>query len=290
MRVMERLRGYGELVAFSHTIFAMPFAASAIALASRQPGAILSWRRALAIVVAMVSARTAAMAFNRWVDRDVDAKNPRTRERHIPSGKVSAREGLWLTLISSTIFLAAAATLGFWPTVLALPVLLILLGYSLAKRFTWAAHLWLGVALALAPGGAWLAVGATPNAGIMALMGGVVTWLFGFDILYSLQDEHFDRASGLHSVPVRFGTKGALWLSAGAHVITVACFAAAGALLGRHWLYAAGVCLAASILAYEHWITRNGDLSRINKAFFDLNAYVSVAFFLCTVGDVLTSR
>jgi 4-hydroxybenzoate polyprenyltransferase len=271
MSTLERIRNYGQLVAFSHTVFALPFAASAVCLALAQPGARLSVGSALAMLVCMVSARTAAMAFNRWVDRDVDAKNPRTKDRHIPAGRVSAREGAWLTAVSSSLFLAAAWTLGFWPRVLALPVLVVLLGYSLAKRFTWAAHVWLGVALALAPGGAWVAVGAAPNWGIVVLMLGVVTWLLGFDVLYSLQDEHFDRGAGLHSIPARFGLRGALWISGLAHVGTALCFGAAGVLL------------------HEHWLVGKGDLSKINKAFFDLNAYVSAVFFACTLTDVLMS-
>jgi 4-hydroxybenzoate polyprenyltransferase len=290
MRALTQLKAYGGMVAFSHTIFALPFAASAVALATRQSGAQLTWQRVLAIVICMISARTAAMAFNRLVDRDVDAKNPRTKDRHIPSGAVSVLEGRLIVAVSSLLFLGAAYTLGFWPRVLALPVLLVLLGYSLAKRFTWAAHAWLGVALALAPGGAWLAVGAAPNAGIVALMFGVVTWLLGFDVLYSLQDESFDRDAGLHSIPARFGLRGALWISGAAHVLTAACFLATGYLLGRHWIFVAGAVLAACILAYEHWIVGAGDLKKINKAFFDMNAYVSVAFFLCALLDVIIYR
>src|SRR6185312_13771699 len=159
-------------------------------------------------------------------------------------------------------------------------VLVVLLGYSLAKRFTWAAHAWLGVALSLAPGGAWLACGATPNLGIVSLMLGVVTWLLGFDILYSLQDESFDRGVGLHSIPARFGTLGALVFSAAAHVVTVLAFAAAGIFLGRGVLFGAAVLLAAVILSYEHIIVGKGNLARIDKAFFDLNAWVSVLFFV----------
>ncbi len=287
MTVLAKLRTYGNLVAISHTIFAMPFAASAVALATREPHEPLTARRIAAMLVCMVSARSAAMAFNRYADRDVDAKNPRTKGREIPAGKVSPREGLSLVVVASLIFLGAAATLGFWPAVLAPLVLAMLLGYSLAKRFTRAAHLWLGVALALAPGGAWIGMGVAPNAGILLLMGGVVTWLFGFDILYSLQDEHFDREQGLHSVPARFGLGRSLVLSAVAHVVTVACFAAAGVALGAHLPYFLGVGISAAILVYEHALVGKGNLAKIDKAFFDMNAYVSMAFFGCTLADVL---
>ena len=161
-----------------------------------------------------------------------------------------------------------------------------LLGYSLAKRFTWGAHAWLGVALALAPGGAWIAMGAAPNAGIIALMVAVVTWLLGFDVLYSLQDEHFDRANGLHSIPARFGTTGALVLSAASHVVTIGAFVACGLLLHRGAFYFVGaVALVGALLAYEHALVGKGNLAKIDKAFFDANAWVSVAFFVCAVAD-----
>ncbi len=283
----ERLRTYGDLVAFSHTIFAMPFAATALVLTRAVPHTPFTPWRIAAMVVCMVAARTAAMAFNRWADRDVDAKNPRTKGRHVPSGAVKPGEALALTALAAVVFLAAAATLGFWPAVLAPAVLAVLLGYSLAKRFTWAAHAWLGVALALAPGGAWVAAGATPGWGIGALMLGVVTWLLGFDVLYSLQDEHFDRAEGLHSIPARFGTSGALVISGAAHVVTVASFAASGLLLHRGLFFFVAVGASGALLVYEHALVGRGNLAKIGKAFFDVNAYVSVAFFAFAVLDEL---
>ena len=291
MNVLARLRTYGNLVAISHTIFAMPFAASALVLARAETRVTPTPLRVLAMVVCMVAARTSAMAFNRYADRDVDGKNPRTKTRHIPAGEVKPAEALALAALSGLVFLGAAATLGFWPAVLAPLVLAVLLGYSLAKRFTWAAHAWLGVALALAPGGAWLASGATPNAAIGCLMLGVVTWLLGFDVLYSLQDESFDRAAGLHSIPARFGLRGALVISAVAHVGTVAFFAATGLLLHRGPLFFLAVAAAAALLVYEHALVGKGNLAKIDKAFFDVNAYVSVGFFLLVLGDeVLRSR
>jgi 4-hydroxybenzoate polyprenyltransferase len=273
------------MVAFSHTVFALPFAASAVVMASAEPHVPLTPLRALAMLGCMVCARTSAMAFNRWADRDVDAKNPRTKTRHVPSGAVRPGEALALALGSGGAFVAIAATLGFWPLVLSPIVLAVLLGYSLAKRFTWGAHAWLGVALALAPGGAWIGMGAVPNGGIIALMIGVVTWLLGFDVLYSLQDERFDRDQGLHSIPARFGTIGALVISAASHVVTVAAFAAAGALLHRGAPFFVGVALCAAILTWEHAIVGKGNLAKIDKAFFDANAWVSVGFFACTLLD-----
>jgi 4-hydroxybenzoate polyprenyltransferase len=194
------IRRWGELVTFSHTVFMMPFAAAAVVLALSVPHESLTPLRVLAIIGCMVTARSSAMAFNRWADRDIDAKNPRTKARPVAAGRISAGEALALTLVAGAAFCGVAATLGRWPRLLAPPVLVVLLGYSYAKRFTWAAHAWLGLALALAPGGAWLAMGAAPGLGIVLLMVAVLSWLFGFDVLYALQDEHFDRGEGLHSV------------------------------------------------------------------------------------------
>ncbi|HEY8079691.1 MAG TPA: UbiA-like polyprenyltransferase [Labilithrix sp.] len=292
--ILARVRRWGELVTFSHTIFALPFAASALLLATRQPHEALTPLRLLAMLGCMVTARTSAMAFNRWADRDVDAKNPRTRTRPVPAGKISAGEALALAIASGLAFCALAATLGRWPMLLAPPVLAVLLGYSLAKRFTWAAHAWLGLALALAPGGAWIAAGASPNAGIVLLMAAVLTWLLGFDVLYALQDEAFDREAGLRSIPARFGTRGAMRLAAIAHVATVTLLASSGILLHRGVVFFGGVAIVSAVLVVEHRLVRGkdgaADLARIPKAFFDCNAYVSVAFFATTLADVLIAR
>jgi 4-hydroxybenzoate polyprenyltransferase len=289
--MIARLRRWGELVTFSHTVFMMPFAAAAVVLAMAEPHAPFTPLRLAAIAACMVAARTSAMAFNRWADRDVDAKNPRTVGRPVPSGRVAARDALVLTVVSGVAFCAFAATLGFWPAVLAPPVLLVLLGYSLAKRFTWLAHAWLGFALALAPGGAWVGMGAAPNAGIVALMVGVLAWLLGFDVLYALQDEAFDRAHGLFSIPSRFGARGAMRIAAVAHVVTVAMLAACGALLHRGPVFFVGVAGVAAVLAFEHRLVRGkdgeADLAKIPKAFFDCNAYVSMGFFATTLLDAL---
>ncbi len=280
MTVAARIRTFGSLVAFSHTVFALPFTASAVVLALAVPHDPVSPGRLLAMLLCMVFARTSAMAFNRWADRDVDAKNPRTRGRHIPSGIVSARDALLLAAASGGAFLLSAASLGFWPAVLAPGVLVVLLGYSYAKHFTWGAHVWLGVALALAPGGAWIAMGARPGVGILLLMLAVVSWLLGFDVLYSLQDERFDRDAGLKSIPARFGGDRALTISAVAHAVTVLSLAACGFSLRRGVAYGVAVLTAAMLLVYEHSLVRRRGLSAINKAFFDVNAWVSVAFFV----------
>jgi 4-hydroxybenzoate polyprenyltransferase len=290
MTVLTRVRTYGSMVALAHTVFALPFAASAVILSLAVPHASPSVFRIAAMLVCMVSARTSAMAFNRWADRDVDARNPRTRSRHIPSGAVRPGEALGLSLASGVGFLIVAATLGFWPAVLAPAVWLVLLGYSYAKRFTWGAHAWLGVALALAPGGAWLAMGARPGAGILLLMLAVVMWLLGFDVLYSLQDESFDRDAGLHSIPARFGGRVALAISGASHVVTVLALAGCGLALHRGAVYAVAVGTAATLLVYEHSLVRRRGLSAIDRAFFDVNAWVSLAFFALVVADECVRR
>jgi 4-hydroxybenzoate polyprenyltransferase len=287
VNVISRVRTYGSLVAFAHTVFAMPFAASAVVLALAVPHERLTVLRVVAMVVCMVSARTSAMAFNRWADRDVDARNPRTRVRHLPAGVVRPGEALALAGVSALAFVAVAATLGFWPGVLAPGVLVVLLGYSYAKRFTWGAHAWLGVALALAPGGAWIAMGARPGAGILFLMAAVVTWLLGFDVLYALQDEEFDRGEGLRSIPARFGGDRALAISASAHVVTVGALAGCGIALGRGPAYACAVVASAALLVYEHSVVRRRGLAAIDKAFFDVNAWISVLFFVLVCVDAL---
>ncbi len=290
MTVMTRVRTYGSMVALAHTVFALPFAASALVLTFAVPHEPLTGLRVLAMLGCMVCARTSAMAFNRWADRDVDARNPRTRTRHVPAGTVRPGEALALAAGSGMAFLVVAATLGFWPAVLSPAVLLVLLGYSYAKRFTWGAHAWLGVALALAPGGAWLAMGARPGAGILLLMLAVVTWLLGFDVLYSLQDESFDREAGLHSIPARFGGRRALGISAVAHVVTVCALAGCGLALHRGAAYAVAVGTAATLLMYEHALVHRKGMAAIDRAFFDVNAWVSVAFFVLVLADELVRR
>jgi 4-hydroxybenzoate polyprenyltransferase len=242
------------------------------------------------MLACMATARTSAMAFNRWADRKTDADNPRTKSRHVPSGQVRAGEALALALGSGALFIACAATLGAWPAILSPFVLAILLGYSYAKRFTWAAHAWLGVASALAPGGAWIACGASPTPGIFALMGAVVTWLFGFDILYSLQDATFDREQGLHSVPARFGVTGALVMSAASHVVTAGLLALTGIFLHRGAPFFVAVFVVATLLVWEHALVGKGNLAKIDKAFFDVNAYVSVGFFVLVLADEIMRR
>jgi len=291
----RRAATFASLVKLSHTIFAAPFAVAAAMLATLRPHPPVTALRVLAIAICLVSARSAAMAYNRLVDRDIDARNPRTKQREIPAGIVSPRAAAGLVAFTSLLFVASAASLGTVPAMLALPVLLVLLGYSHAKRFTWAAHLWLGLALSLAPGGAWLAIGARPELGIVTLMLSVLTWVGGFDVLYSLQDESFDREQGLRSIPSRFGARGALRIARGLHVVTCLALATTCILLGGGPAFALAVVLVGGLLVYEHRLVRSiddtrVDLSRIDAAFFDINGYVSLGFFVLVAVDVLLRK
>ena len=271
------LRTVGSLVKFSHTIFALPFALAAVVLAL--PHGSFTWTKLLLVVVAIAAARTAAMAFNRLVDRDIDADNPRTRDRELPRGALSVAFVRALVIGSSLVFVACAALLGSLPLYLSPVALGLALGYSYVKRFSSLCHLVLGAAIAFAPGGAWIAVGAPVTLAPWLLVSAVATWVAGFDVLYSLQDEGFDRAAGLCSIPSRFGIVGALWISAALHVLTAACLVAVGVTLGRGVAYYVGCAIVAGLLAYEHALVRPHDLSKLDKAFFDLYCYVSVEYF-----------
>lgn len=290
--MIDRLRAFGQLVKLSHTIFGLPFALAATALAHRQAVAMgepgLDVLRVVWIVLAFAGARAAAMGFNRIVDRRYDAANPRTADRELPRGVISLRTAWTLTALSAAIFVGAAAMLGPLPLLLAPVCLVVVLGYSLFKRFSWSSHLVLGVALALAPGGAWIAVtGSFAGAAVpSALMVAVATWVAGFDVLYALQDEAFDRQTGLHSIPARFGQVGAMAISGALHVATVAALVAVHLVADLGWIHAAGVAVIAVILTIEHAIVRPGDLSKLGRAFFDLNGWVSLGYLAATLLDM----
>jgi 4-hydroxybenzoate polyprenyltransferase len=283
MSIARTVTTYSSLVRLSHTIFALPFALAAVVLASAY--APITVRKVALIVLCIAAARTAAMAFNRLIDRDIDALNPRTQDRELPRGALSVHAVRLLVIGSCALFVLGAGLLGRLPLLLSPIALALALGYSYTKRFTALCHVLLGAAVALAPGGAWIAMGAPVTAAPWLLVLGVAAWVGGFDVLYSLQDQSFDRNAGLHSIPVRLGIVGALWVSALAHVVTSACLLAVGVLLGRGVAYFVGVALVSALLVYEHAIVKPGDLSRIDKAFFDLNGYVSVAFFACVLVD-----
>jgi 4-hydroxybenzoate polyprenyltransferase len=286
----SKISDYGRLVRFSHTVFALPFALSSVALS--WPKHSVTLRSLFWILIAMVGARTAAMGFNRLADRKYDALNPRTQGWELPRGTVQVWEAVALTLVSVLVFTIAAYQLNWLCFVLSPVALAIIFFYSLTKRFTWASHLFLGLALALAPVGAWLAILQPPidlsELSVPVYLGlAVVFWLAGFDIIYSLQDRDFDRTHGLHSIPVRFGVAGALQLSSFFHLCTVVFLALVGLSAAAGLVYWMGVAAVAAVLMWEHRIVTPRDLSRINRAFFDLNAYVSLGYFLATLIDVV---
>ncbi|HEX8203418.1 MAG TPA: UbiA-like polyprenyltransferase [Isosphaeraceae bacterium] len=285
------IRDLLELVRFSHTLFALPFALLGGVLAAHAPGGWRGGPRAwLGILLCMVTARSAAMAFNRLADRRLDARNPRTATRHLPAGRLSVRSVALFTAANAVAFVAA--TLLFlpenpWPLRLAVPVLLWLLGYSYAKRFTSLAHAWLGSALMLAPLAAWIAIRgdlAWPPAFLgLAVLG----WVTGFDIIYACQDAAFDRAAGLHSLPARLGVPRALRLAAACHAAMAGALVALGLSYPMGAVYFVGVAVVAALLVYEHALVRPDDLTRVNVAFFQVNVGISLGLLVVGVVDLL---
>ena len=283
--ILRDIQTFGRMVKFSHTIFAMPFALAAAALAAREGK--LDAARILAIVAAMVFARTAAMGFNRIVDRKFDARNPRTADREIPSGQVSLRSAVLLTAGCALLFVATSAWLGPLCLLLSPVALGLICGYSYTKRFTWLCHVFLGLAIAAGPAGARIAVAGTLPTPALWLVLAVCTWIGGLDILYALADRDFDKSAGLNSIPSRFGLRGALYLSAALHLVTVVALVGVAVTAGTGLAFGIGVAGIAAVLLWEHIIVRPSDLSRLNVAFFTLNGYVSMVFLLTTVLDTL---
>lgn len=281
------LRALASMVKLSHSLFALPFVAAAVVLVARE--ATLDLRRLALIAVAVVAARTAAMTMNRIADRKFDARNPRTARRELVTGAVSPAAAWALLAGSSALFVLAAALLLPLAGWLSPGVLAILLGYSFAKRFTWACHLWLGAAQMLAPIGVAIALTGTVNAASIVLGLGVGAWIAGFDLFWALQDVDFDRGAGLHSIPVRFGERGALRWARGLHSLAAVAVAAAGPLAGRGPGWWLGSAILAVVLLLEHrHVAPGGALrrDRLNVAFFDYNAFASVAFAACALADL----
>jgi len=278
---------YGRMIKFSHSVFALPFALASAALAARDG---FRWAQLGWIVVAMVGTRSAAMGFNRLADHAIDAKNPRTAGRELPRGVLGRREVWALVLISAAALVLAAAMLG--PLCLALsPVALaIVFGYSYTKRFTALSHVVLGLALAVAPVGAWLAIRGSFSLIAVVLGLAVLAWVAGFDTIYSCQDAEFDRRSGLHSLPARIGVRRALLAARAFHVAAIGSLAAVYALANLHPIYLAGVAGIAGLLAYEHTLVKADDLSRVDAAFFTLNGWVSVGYLAVTLAGISAAR
>lgn len=273
------VREFASLVKLSHSVFALPFALLSLLCAT---AGAPSFSLLALVVLAVVAARTAAMAYNRVVDREIDAKNPRTAGREIPRGVVGPAAALLLVAAAGAIFLLACwllAPICFW---LGLPTLAWLLVYSHLKRFSALCHWWLGIALGISPVAAWLAAdGAfSVRTWAPAVLGmGVAFWVAGFDILYSCQDEEFDRANGLHSIPARFGARGAMWVSRALHLLALGCFAWFGAMVPLGFVYQAGVVLSAGLMVWQHRLLRPDDLSRIQTAFFTANGTIAIGMF-----------
>lgn len=266
------------MIKFSHTIFALPFALSAVVMAQRTHPVTLTaffW-----ILVAMVGARSAAMGFNRIVDAEIDGKNPRTAMREIPSGALTRGSAVIFTLLFSALFILAAGMLGPLPLVLSVPVLLVLFSYSYTKRFTWLCHLYLGFTISLAPMGAWVALTNSFSWPVAFLSLGLLTYIAGFDILYACQDTDFDIKEGLHSIPSRLGVKTALTLSSLLHVATFGFFLLVHMSFGLNRVYLTMLGLIAILLVIEHRLINPRDLSKINIAFFHINSVISVLLFV----------
>jgi 4-hydroxybenzoate polyprenyltransferase len=281
---MHSLRAFLNLIKFEHTVFALPFAylGMVLAAAPRLP----TWHEFLWITVAMAAARTAAMSFNRWADREIDARNPRTAARPIQRGLIGAGTVLLYALLSLAVLLFAAWQLNPLTLMLAPGAVALLAGYAFAKRFTWLAHFILGLTDGLAPMGAWAGVrGSLFTAADWPawLLGLAVTfWIGGFDLIYACQDTEVDRREGLHSIPARFGNAAALAIARVSHALTLALLAAVGFVMALGLFYWLGLAIVAGLLVYEHSLVRPDDLSKVNVAFFNVNGYISVTLFVAT--------
>ncbi len=273
---MNSIRHFLDAIKFEHTVFALPFAYVAMVLAANGwPNVrIVGW-----VTLAMVSGRTLAMAVNRLADRWFDARNPRTRGRHLPAGLLTPAQVTAAAVAAGAVFLLSAWRLN--PLCLALSplALLFLIGYSYTKRFTWLSHWILGFTDGIAAAGGWIAVRGSFDPPVFVLWFALMVWIAGFDLIYACQDVEFDRAEGLHSVPARFGVATALHIAKVCHVLTIAAFAALGVMMGLGFLYWAGVAIVAGLLVYEHSLVSPGDLSRLDVAFFNINGYIAVILF-----------
>lgn len=282
--MVTKLRTYLELIRFEHTLFALPFAYGGMLMAAGGwPGlSIFLW-----ITVAMVGARTAAMALNRLIDRQIDAANPRTAKRHLPRGVVTSTEVLILSGIGLICLALAAFNLNRLTAQLLPVAIFFLVGYSYTKRFTWLCHWWLGLTIGAATAGGWIAVTGSFQPALFALWAGTAFWLAGFDILYATQDFKFDRDNGIYSVPAKFGIPTALKIAQACHALTWAFLLLAGAMHGLGWIYFVGVIFVGLVLWYEHQLVKANDLSKVDRAFFQANVVVSLGMLLFIALDTL---
>jgi len=281
--MLSRLRTWGSFVRFSHSVFALPFALVGALLG--MPAGGFDWSRVIWIVACMVAARSAAMGFNRVVDARIDARNPRTAMRELPAGRMSTSEAWAFVIISSLVFVACTIPLGRVCLALSPVALAIVFWYSLAKRVTSYTQAFLGLAMAVAPIGGWLAAGGDLGAEPLLLGLALGTWVAGFDVLYACQDLEFDRKEGLHSIPTKFGVARSLTISRALHVVTVIALAAVGVRAALGPVYAAGVGLVAVLLVWEQSLVSADDLSQVKRA-FDINGWVGVLYFAATAAAV----
>lgn len=284
MNLFGRIKIFMEMIKFSHTIFALPFAFTGAVLGAR---GLPSAYQAFWILMAMIGARTAAMSLNRLIDAEIDGRNPRTSGRALPAGLLGKGMVTLFALTSLGLMLFAARMLNPLCLYLSPIAVFFLMLYSYCKRFTALAHVVLGLCLAAAPLGAWIAITGTMAITPLLLAMAVLLWVAGFDILYALQDLEFDRANGLHSIPVRLGVRGSLWTARLFHLATLAFLAALMVVAQLGPFYLTGLLLTAAMLAYEHWLLRGGDLHKLDAAFFNMNGYISVTVFCFTLADVL---
>jgi len=276
--VKTSISQYLSLVKFSHTIFAMPFAMVGFFLALKTTHLPFEWSKLLFVVLCMVFARNAAMAFNRYADRDIDELNPRTKVREIPAGIIKPNNALSFVLINCLLFVASTYFINQLCFYLSPVALLVVLGYSITKRFTWLCHLVLGVGLSLAPIGAYIAVTNEFHMIPICISAAVLFWVSGFDIIYALQDEEFDKGQKLNSIPVKMGRVGALQFSRVLHILSASSLFMAGFLMQAEWLYWIGYVVFISLLIYQHTLVKPNDLTKVNLAFFTTNGIASVIF------------
>lgn len=281
--MIARVRTYASFVRFSHSVFALPFALTGALLAFRLVP--FAWMRVFWIVCCMVAARSAAMGFNRLLDAAIDARNPRTVGRELPRGAMTRREAVLFVVVWSVIFVACTVPLGRVCLLLSPLALAIAFWYSLAKRYTVYTQLFLGLAMAIAPVGGWIAAGGPARLEPWVLGLAIGAWVAGFDVLYACQDLDCDRREGLRSIPVRFGIERSLWISRALHVVTVVSLLAVGRLAGLGRIYEAGVALVAGLLVYEQTLVNATDLSQVKRA-FDLNGWVGVLYLAATMLDL----
>ena len=284
---MKNFFAFIKMIKLEHSLFALPFAFVGMILAAN---GLPSWNIILWVVVAMVGARSAAMGVNRYADAEIDARNPRTASREIPAGNISKKATLFYILVSLALYFTAAFMLNRLTAILSpIPVLIFIL-YAYAKRFTNFCHVILGIALGLAPICAWIAVTGSIDTAPFILGGAVILWVAGFDILYAIQDIEYDRKEGLHSIPAVFGTGGSLIIARILHFAAICLFISLMAFTNLGYIYLAGVLLSGALMAYEHSLVSKDDLSKLNMAFFNMNAYISITIMIFTIIDIWVGK